>query len=246
MLGGLDTIKGGGDGSYWDRTIEVLSASYGPTTRTILRKEGYIWLSRWIHAMIVAYGIVHSRGIPLLGPRFLLFRFFRIVFSLVLTLWLWFMQCLNFDFFFFHFCLLLQIREIRWFYESPSARRGGVFLLLFFPSHLCLGTLGVFTFLAAALFCGLSLLERSKMGTVFGYGDYFSSVPRWFSFRSVFFITGGSKHMLSLERVLFFLWFPMLLMLLCSCSCSCVVFFFLFPMNSLILYRDSVSFVFRL
>jgi len=101
MLGGLDTIKGGGDGSYWDRTIEVLSASYGPTTRTILRKEGYIWLSRWIHAMIVAYGIVHSRGIPLLGPRFLLFRFFRIVFSLVLTLWLWFMQCLNFDFFFF-------------------------------------------------------------------------------------------------------------------------------------------------
>lgn len=42
MLGGLDTIKGGGDGSYWDRTIEVLSASYGPTTRTILRKEGYI------------------------------------------------------------------------------------------------------------------------------------------------------------------------------------------------------------
>lgn len=85
--------------------------------------------------VIVAHGTIHSRGVPSPGPSFSLSALF---FSLVLTLWL-----LIYAFFsFFYFCLL-QSRGIRRLDEYLLARRGGVFLLAFFP-FITLSSLGYF------------------------------------------------------------------------------------------------------
>lgn len=166
--------------------MEVLSRS---TDKSFIRRlwtdnadytvQRRIWLcGGYIGLVVVAHGTVHSRGVPSPGPSFL-FSFLSF-----LHCFLFGVNSLAFDScsvltLIFTFASFYKMDGFDGFYESLSVRRGGVFLLFFFSyfiTSICLGTLGLcffLSFLAVTWFSDFSLLERSKMGAVFGCGICF-------------------------------------------------------------------------
>lgn len=207
---------------------------------------GYMWWS-WLMELYTREAYLRP------GPRFfLLTPFFSHYF-------LFGVNSLAFDscsvltlifFFFFHFCLLLQSGWIRWLLRISVGEKGWCVSTTFFSSYYVLSLLGyfriVFFFLAVTWFCGFSLLERSKMGAVFGCDisfSHFPSNPLLLPLTPFVSSRGFSTFVLPLELVLgrafFCLSVAFAFVLRFSCSC------FLWALSlSLSLSRDSGSFVF--